>query len=171
MLTNRHILIAALAFITSSCAPEPILNISTEMVKTTENAHQMESSLFQEVNSYRKARSKKAVSRDGNLDNLARAHAQDLLHASQRHNNPANNANHSGWMKRSHMAKQNSGLKSCGENVLWASYRMHPNRMVQRWQTSPAHNKNMLGNWDTAGIGVTTGSKGEVFAVQIFGDR
>ena len=52
------------------------------------------------------------------------------------------------------------------ENI--ACYKIPPKEVVRKWLTSPEHRKNILGSYNTTGIGVFKNKSGWVYYTQIF---
>jgi uncharacterized protein YkwD len=56
-----------------------------------------------------------------------------------------------------------------GENILVGPSGMDGNAMHTSWMNSPAHQANIMGNYDTIGVGYARGSDGRLWATENFG--
>lgn len=106
-----------------------------------------EQSLLDAINQYRAQHRRGPVSINPALQETARARAPYAVHKLRGSHNvrglsPMQDANRHGYHG------------PCGENLAWGS--STPSGAVfNQWAHSPGHNRNQLGNWRTAGVGVS----------------
>lgn len=177
---HQPTLLASLALITilsSSCAISPLDNegnSSTTIQRSTGNmpAHSnpkdLEDQTLKAVNDYRASKGLPAVVKHPGLQALARGHAANLLR-NKANGKSGNVSNHIGWEARATAARYQEGMSSSSENIFWSTSKPTGQTIVNNWSSSASHNKNMLGDWNNAGIGIIAGTNEDIFAVQIFG--
>lgn len=104
-----------------------------------------EQSLLDSINQYRATRGRGPLRTDPRLQEAARARAPYARYGT-------------GHMVRGRSpmadARRHGYNGACGENLAWGSSTPH-GAVFNQWAHSPGHNRNQLGNWNTAGVGVS----------------
>ena len=126
------------------------------------------SQVFTEVNSYRTANGKAALSRHAGLDRLAQQHSDYLAKTGGSYDLYGKNVSHFGFDGRAVMARQAYKITSMGENVI-ASTDRSAKRLVNSWVASKGHDYNMRNDWFCTGVGTTITPDGMGITTQIFG--
>jgi uncharacterized protein YkwD len=76
---------------------------------------------------------------------------------------------HQGFEERVRLSTKSIPFRSAAENVAYNQGFSDPGRQaVQGWIKSSGHRKNMEGNFNLTGIGVSKNARGEYYFTQIF---
>ncbi len=76
---------------------------------------------------------------------------------------------HNGFEARVKAIGESIPYRSAAENVAYNQGYSNPDQQaVEGWIKSPGHRKNMEGQFDVTGIGITKNAKGEYYFTQIF---
>lgn len=80
---------------------------------------------------------------------------------------------HVGFEERTLAAQRLMGMQNVAENIgtCGGRYSNPAATLIQAWQKSSGHAKNMRGNWELTGVGVVVDADGAVFATQIFASK
>jgi len=125
--------------------------------------HELEQQAFLLVNQYRKAHKLSSLSWNETIAKVARGHSKNMAAGKV-------DFGHDGFSGRVNQLKTTLiGLKGCGENVLKTD---DPNEIAPRavalWLRSPAHLRNIRGDYNCSGIGVWQDEQGMIYFTQIF---
>lgn len=117
------------------------------------------------INAYRRAKGLGELQRRTYLDELARAHSQDML--------KANVLSHNGWDTRA-VNMQASGYKKVAENVATCHgiAGEHVSQvLVDGWIKSPSHHRNIIeSRFSYSGMGVAIGEDNRIYLTQLFAE-
>lgn len=126
----------------------------------------LDRSISRAVNSYRARKSMQPLQWNQELAKAALDHSQAMATGKI-------GIGHSGFNKRfDAFRKSIPGLNKMGENVA-TSFAGPPDAQialeaVSRWSNSSQHNKNMLGEFNTTGVGAVRTPSGDIYITQIF---
>lgn len=116
--------------------------------------------IFARTNADRAAAGLAPLAWDARLAGLAAEWAQHLSDVQQlRHRDLAATIRSPGY----------EGYAALGENILVSPQAVDGNAMQDAWLSSPSHKANIMGNYDSIGVGLAHGSDGSVRAVANFG--
>lgn len=161
----------ACAAVLASCANQPVPN-KMPVSASIKSDSSVTGRLFQEVNSYRASNGKAAVQRHPGLDKLAQQHSEYLRAHRGTFSLSGRNVSHIGFEGRALQARERYQMENMSENVAAATRvgSKGTDTLLQLWQGSKDHNKNMLDDWTYSGIGVAVDEDGTMFATQLFGN-
>lgn len=131
---------------------------------TTSNSsyQSMESQILDLVNQYRRQNGLSALSLNNTISNVARGHSANMASGNVAFG-------HDGFSSRVSTLKSQIGGSAYAENV---AMNRNSSNAVQTafngWINSPGHKKNILGNYNQTGIGVTRSQNGSYYFTQIF---
>jgi uncharacterized protein YkwD len=120
----------------------------------------IEKAILYHVNKYRIHKGLNPLIMNSTISAEARKHSQDM----SRHIVKFGHANFLTRIK--YIYSRISNCDGGAENV--AAYYKNANIVVQQWLKSPAHKKNIDGNYNMTGIGVARDQKGKLFFTQLF---
>jgi uncharacterized protein YkwD len=130
--------------------------ISTTTFQTTA----LEKSVFEEINRYRVSKKLSKLTLNANITRQARIHSQNMARGKVPFS-------HQGFERRVNAIPLR--YNSAAENVAFNQGYSNPaSQAVIGWLESPGHLKNIKGNYNLTGIGVSANKKGEVYLTQIF---
>lgn len=166
-----HILAGICAAALASCANQPLPNKMPVSASISADSS-VTGRLFQEVNNYRASKGKASVQRHPGLDKLAQQHSEYLRAHRGTFSLSGHNVSHIGFEGRALYARERYQMENVSENVAAATRpgSNAPHTLLELWEGSKDHNKNMLDDWTYSGIGVAVDSDGTVFATQLFGN-
>lgn len=168
---SLQLLAGVCAIALASCAKQPV---PTKMPVSASSGtdFSVTNRLFQEVNRYRASHGKPAVQRHPGLDKLAQKHSEYLRTHRGSFSVSGRNVSHIGFEGRALYARESYNMDHVSENVAAATRpgNQDPHTVLELWEGSKDHNKNMLDDWTYSGIGVSVDSDGTMFATQIFGN-
>lgn len=122
----------------------------------------LEQSVHQQVNQYRKSKNLPPLTLDSTITQQARNHSQAMA-------NGTVPFSHDGFDKRVQAIGKTIAYRSAAENVAYNQGYPNPDKQaVEGWIKSSGHQRNMVGNFDLTGIGVSKNAKGEYYFTQIF---
>ena len=122
----------------------------------------LEQSVNQQINQYRQSRNLQPLTLDSRISEQARIHSEAMASGQVPFG-------HSGFEGRVKAISKSIRYRSAGENVAYnMGYSKPDQQAVQGWLKSPGHYKNIVGDFDMSGIGVTKNAKGEYYLTQIF---
>lgn len=121
----------------------------------------LELETYKLVNKYRQSRNLPPLEIDPAISATARAHSEKM--AANRH------MTHDGFHERTESISQTIVYRKAAENLAYNMGYGQPDLVaVQGWIESPGHQKNMTGQYDLTGIGISQNAKGEYYFTQIF---
>lgn len=120
----------------------------------------LEQSILEEVNAYRKKKSLAPLRSNSVIATEASVHSQAMA----RKTVVFGHAGFGGRIKR--ISTRLGGIVGSAENV--AVGNMTAKQVVQRWVNSAPHRKNLEGNFNLTGIGVSKDFRGQFYYTQIF---
>lgn len=159
---------ASLVVVCASCAiPPPDVShvpVSSAMGRDSSLAGQV----FQEVNSYRAAKGKRALQRHSGLDRLAQQHCDYLVKTAGSYSLYGKDVSHIGFEGRALAARQAYNITNLSENVV-SSSNHSARHLVDVWAGTKAHSYNMSTDWACTGVATAFTADGRVISTQIFG--
>jgi len=142
----------------SETAPTP----TPSQGSTSEDLRNLELSVHQQINQYRQSRNLSPLTLDPRISEQARLHSEAM--ASGRVS-----FSHDGFEGRVKALEKSLPYRSAAENVAYNQGYSDPDQQaVKGWIKSPGHLKNIQGEFDLTGIGVTKNAKGEYYFTQVF---
>jgi uncharacterized protein YkwD len=135
---------------------------STDVLAAGSSLIPMEQATNDGVNRYRASRGLRPLTLDPRVSYEARLFSQKMA---------AKKApfSHDGFEERMRAVQRLIPLRSMGENLAWMKgYKDPVDQAVQGWIKSPGHEKNMVGDFDTTGIGIARNSEGAYYFTQLF---
>lgn len=150
-----------LALVLFGCTTKP----PATTTKTTKpaapvNLASMETSILQEVNAHRKGRGLPPLQDNSILATEAAMHSQQMASKQVPFG-------HDGYSQRmSRIGQRLGGIKSSAENVAYG--KMNAREVVAAWLKSSSHKKNIEGNFNLSGIGISRDAQGIIYYTQIF---
>lgn len=126
-----------------------------------------EAAIFRQINAYRSSNGLPRLSYSFQMAQLARTHSENMT---RQHSERNLSISHKGFKSRARAA-QELGMTNVAENVAAVQLYGAPAapRLVQGWIESKGHHKNIIGNYNTTGVGVHVTQDGAVYATQLFG--
>jgi uncharacterized protein YkwD len=120
----------------------------------------LEKSVFDQINRYRVSKGMSKLTISPKITKQARIHSQNMASGKVPFS-------HNGFEKRVNAIPIR--YNSASENVAYnLGYSDPASEAVQGWIKSRGHLKNIKGNYNLTGIGVSTNNQGEVYLTQIF---
>lgn len=170
MKTSHHILLLATAFacVLPSCSSPSQTVAKMPVSHSMVNDSSLAGQVFQEVNSYRASKGKRALVRHAGLDRLAQKHCDYLVKTRGSYGLHGKNVSHMGYESRLALARHKYSISSIGENVV-SSTTKSSNHLVNLWIKSKGHENNMRGSWTCTGVATAVTPEGSVISTQIFG--
>lgn len=155
--------------ILASCASQPVPT-KIEVSSTFRPDSSLSNRILQEVNSYRQSKGASVLQRHSGLERLAQEHCEYLRQHRGTFSLNGKNVSHIGFDGRALIARERYNMSGVSENVAAGN---HPGKnpaklMLELWQSSKDHNKNMIDKWTHTGVGVVVDSDGMIFATQLF---
>jgi uncharacterized protein YkwD len=121
----------------------------------------IELAIYQQVNQYRKSRNLPPLVIDPNISAQAKAHSQAMA--------KTGHLTHNGFQGRVAVLSNQISYRNAAENVAYNQGYNRPDLVaVKGWIESPGHHRNMIGQYDLTGIGVTKNESGAYYFTQIF---
>jgi uncharacterized protein YkwD len=122
----------------------------------------MEQSVLRQINQYRAGRKLPALTLDATITQQSRNHSQNMA-------NGTVPFSHQGFEQRVKAISKAMSYRAAAENVAYnMGYGDPATQAVQGWLKSPGHLKNIQGQYNVTGIGVSKNAKGEVYFTQMF---
>lgn len=116
--------------------------------------------VLDEVNAYRQSKHRQSLVMNDMISEKATHHSMKMA----THQIQFSHEQFFDRIKHIKMSVKNFG--GGAENI--ACYKIPPKSVVRKWLTSPEHKKNILGSYNTTGIGVFKNKSGWVYYTQIF---
>lgn len=133
--------------------------------QTSESPAASESRCIVEINKVRQARGLQPLREWKQLSDCARGHSNNM--ASEKCP-----FGHDGFDKRADQMSKQANLSSFAENVAYSQNYEDPVKIaVDGWMKSPGHKKNILGDFEETGIGVSINKEGKFYITQLFAKR
>jgi uncharacterized protein YkwD len=121
----------------------------------------LETSIHQQIDRYRQSHNLPPLALDPAISAQAKAHSEQMA--------KLGNLSHNGFHDRVESISQTISYRGAAENVAYnMGYKQPDEEAVKGWLESPGHHKNIIGNFDLTGIGVSQNAKGEYYFTQIF---
>jgi uncharacterized protein YkwD len=137
--------------------PQPI---APRIAQTVPNQSALEQAVFKQINNYRASRKLPLFTWDNRIAAQSRIHSQTMA-------NKSVPFGHQGFQQR--VQAVGIAYRSAAENVAYnQGYKDPATQAVQGWLKSPGHLKNIRGDFNLTGIGVSQNARGEVYFTQIF---
>lgn len=141
---------------------QPLIEVKPILASTSSNIEQLELSVYQQVNEYRKSKNLPPLKLDPNISEQCRIHSNSMA-------NGQVSFGHGGSEARFKKIGQFAPWREIAENVAFNSGYSNPGKeAVEGWIESPGHQRNMVGNFDLTGVGIVRNAKGEYYFTQIF---
>jgi uncharacterized protein YkwD len=122
----------------------------------------LEQTVHQQINQYRKSRNLPPLKMDSRISEQARVHSEAMSSGRVPFS-------HNGFEGRVKAIAQSISYRSAAENVAYnQGYSKPDEQAVEGWIKSSGHRKNMEGDFDLTGIGITKNAKSEYYFTQIF---
>jgi uncharacterized protein YkwD len=136
----------------------PQRNKSTQ---PTAGMGRLESIIFTRINQYRQSKNLPPLAFDPTIAATAKAHSEDMARKSI--------LSHDGFHERFESMSEALPVRSAAENVATNRGYNDPELVaIQSWLDSPGHHHNIVGRYDTTGIGIVKNSRGEYYFTQLF---
>jgi uncharacterized protein YkwD len=147
-------------------------NSETEINKSTQPSPQaatqppvgigkLEAVIFDRINKYRQSKNLPPLAFDPIVAATAKAHSEDMARKSI--------LSHDGFHERFESVSEAMSVQSAAENVATNRGYNDPEIVaIQSWLDSPGHHHNIVGRYDTTGIGIVQNAKGEYYFTQLF---
>jgi len=114
------------------------------------------------VNSYRQSRGLSALRYNNQVAEIALEHSRNMAGG-------VVPFSHEGFSSRADAIAKQMKLSAAAENVAWnRGYDNPAAQAVNSWLESPGHLANIVGDYNTTGIGVAVNDDGEYYFTQIF---
>lgn len=143
----------------------PPIKVSHEIVfspSKTADLNSLEKSVYQKINQYRKSKKLPPLKLSSAISQQARKHSEAMAQGEVPFS-------HDGFDNRIKAIAKSLTYRSAAENVAFNQGYQNPDQQaVEGWIKSTGHRKNMEGNFDTTGIGVSKNAEGEYYLTQIF---
>lgn len=134
------------------------------------NISAIEQKIHRLTNEYRAKKGLPALSQSSYIDGAAREHSQYMRNQSNSSSERLVISHDNGKVRASKIMKNMNGI-SLGENV-GALHRVKEayvaDKIAEGWITSKGHHKNIVGDYNHLGVGVSVGEDYTVFATQVF---
>lgn len=171
MMFRIHLLSISIVCLLASVASAPlegsnqqtcVKKYSKHAIPKKINLTKMESDLVQMINSVRVGQGLSPLQQRRDLVICARQHSDNMA-------NRIVNFGHDGFSDRAEQMKKLIRLKAFGENVAY-SYNVedHLRTAVSGWMNSSGHRKNILGDYNSTGIGIAYDKRGVCYITQLF---
>lgn len=135
----------------SPTAPKPVSSKS-------EMAQQVHSL----INNYRKSNGLSSLRYSDSIAAIALTHSQNMANGSVPFS-------HDGFSDRAQQIAKIASITSAAENVAWnRGYNDPAQTAVDGWIDSEGHLKNIIGDYNTTGVGVAVNDDGEYYFTQLF---
>jgi uncharacterized protein YkwD len=123
---------------------------------------ELEQSFYQQVNQYRKSRNLPPLALDNRISVQARVHSEAMASGRVPFS-------HNGFDDRVKIISRSISYRSAAENLAYNQGYSDPTKQaVEGLIKSPGHRKNMEGNFNLTGVGVSKNAQGEYYFTQIF---
>ncbi|ULQ57826.1 CAP domain-containing protein [Flavihumibacter rivuli] len=164
MVRKYCILILSLFIFLAACTTKPAAKSGSSPVKKSSGSSiaysTLETDILEEVNRYRRSKGKPTLRSNSVMDTEAAVHSQRMASGKT----PFGHNGFDGRIAR--VEKRIGYLKQSAENVAYGKFSAR--QVVQEWLQSPGHKRNIEGNFNLAGIGVSRNGKGIIYYTMIF---
>jgi uncharacterized protein YkwD len=117
--------------------------------------------IFNRINQYRQSKNLPPLAFDPTIAAEAKAHSEDMAKKSV--------LSHDGFHERFESMSEALSVQSAAENVATNRGYSQPELVaIQSWLDSPGHHHNIVGRYNTTGIGIVQNSRGDYYFTQIF---
>jgi uncharacterized protein YkwD len=117
--------------------------------------------IFERINQYRQSKNLPPLVFDPLVAAEAKAHSEDMAKKSI--------LSHDGFHERFESMSAALPVQSAAENVATNRGYTQPELVaIQSWLDSPGHHHNIVGRYNTTGIGIVQNSRGDYYFTQIF---
>ncbi len=131
-------------------------------VKNPVSLNELESAVHEEINNYRRSKGLRPLRLDSRISRQARIHSEDMARGEVPFS-------HDGFKTRIKIINRQISYRRAAENVAFNQGFADPaDRAVLGWLKSSGHRRNIEGNFDLTGIGVSKGRGGAYYFTQIF---
>jgi uncharacterized protein YkwD len=121
----------------------------------------LETVIFDRINQYRQSKNLPMLAYDPIVAEQARAHSEDMARKSV--------LSHDGFHERFESMSEALTVQSAAENVATNRGYSQPELVaIQSWLDSPGHHHNIVGRYNTTGIGIVRNSRGDYYFTQLF---
>lgn len=137
--------------------------VVAQSTSTTPSVTDVETSVFNQINNYRKSQNLSALTLHSTITEQARKHSQNMA---------------SGSVPFGHQGFSDQRLPAISKVITWSaaaenvaynqSYADPATQAVQGWLNSSGHLKNIKGNYNLTGVGVAKTADGKFYFTQIF---
>lgn len=157
------LLLGGCTFLSKTNLISPSLpEVTPILASNSSNLEQLELSVYQQVNEYRKSKNLPPLKLDPNISEQSRIHSYAMANGKVAFG-------HGGAEARFQNISKFAPWREIAENVAFNSGYSNPGKeAVQGWIESPGHQRNMVGNFDLTGVGIVKNAKGEYYFTQIF---
>lgn len=157
------LLLGGCAFLSEiNSTSRPLIEVKPILASTSSNIEQLELSVYQQVNEYRKSKNLPPLKLDPNISEQSRIHSYAMANGKVAFG-------HGGSEARFQKIRKFAPWREIAENVAFNSGYSNPGKeAVEGWIESPGHQRNMVGNFDLTGVGIVRNGKGEYYFTQIF---
>ncbi len=143
---------------TPQASPQPSPQAATQ---PPAGIGKLETVIFDRINKYRQSKNLPPLAFDPIVAATAKAHSEDMARKSI--------LSHDGFHERFETVSEAMSVQSAAENVATNRGYNDPEIVaVQSWLDSPGHHHNIVGRYDTTGIGIVQNAKGEYYFTQLF---
>ena len=143
-------------------ASSPPVAKNTNKTSSTNRYAALEQAIHQKINQYRQSQNLPPLTIDARISEQARAHTMAMASGKA-------SFSHDGFEKRVDAIAVSIPYRSAGENLAYNEGYSDPvSQAVEGWLNSPGHYKNIVGDFDTTGIGVVKTPGGRYYFSQIF---
>ncbi|MBD2328915.1 CAP domain-containing protein [Alkalinema sp. FACHB-956] len=133
-----------------------------QTTSTAPTTASLEQAVFNQINAYRKSQGLAPLVLNSTITTQARIHSQNMA-------NKTVPFGHQGFDQRVKAIGTVIPWSGAAENVAYNyGYSDPATQAVQGWLKSSGHLRNIRGNFDLTGIGVSRNAKGEIYFTQIF---
>lgn len=120
------------------------------------------SRLNEAANSYRRSQGKSPLTREAELDRIARQHSESMARRGE--------LDHQGSVARTDEVAARYGVTEKAENVMrWhVKAGLSPQAMLKAWIDSPQHQRNLIGPYAITGLSQVQDELGNIWVTQIY---
>lgn len=138
-----------------------IILFACHIIFSSANHSDITGNILSKTNQFRKLKGLPALEINKDLNLMAQKHSSNMASGIV-------GLGHSGFAKRNAIAKKRiRSLSVFAENVAYGA--TNANEVMNMWQNSAGHRRNLLGPYKYIGIGVAKDRQGRLFYTQIFG--
>ncbi len=134
---------------------------SNKSIQTPIGANKFELAIYDRINQYRQSKNLPLLAYDPVVAAQAKAHSEEMAKKSI--------LSHDGFHERFESVSEAMAVQSAAENVATnRGYSQPEVTAIQSWLESPGHHHNIVGRYNTTGIGVVQNARGDYYFTQIF---